>query len=138
MTLCLTIFISYACHTISRKIIKFNILLLTTSFVVKLIWLILYVNNLWNPAHNYDFPVMSGAYLKISLSFVFLSQVTVLALIYYFLTQMHINEMEVYTITLGSKFIYMQSGSNLQGTAKDPLGTALQHVFNPNVLPESR
>lgn len=138
MTLCLTISISYACHTTNRKIIKLYILLLTTSFVVKFIWLILYVNNLWNPAHNYDFPTMNGAYLKISLFFVFLSQITVLVLIYYFLTQMHINEMEVYTITLGSKFIYMQSGSNLQGTSKDPLGAALEHVFNPNVPPESR
>jgi hypothetical protein len=53
MTLCLVILTGYAFQSISRKIIKFNLVLLGFSFVYSIIWLILYTVPLWSPRQNY-------------------------------------------------------------------------------------
>ena len=73
MTLCMVVLIGYAMEAINRKIIKMNILLLTASFIINFIWLIIYIDKLWDPSHNYDFPVMNRTYLKLSIFLVFLS-----------------------------------------------------------------
>ena len=91
MTLCMVLLIGYGMEAVNRKIIKLNALLLAASFFINFIWLILYIDKLWDPSHNYDFPVMNRTYLKLSIFLLFVSEFLKLTLCYYCLTQSHIN-----------------------------------------------
>jgi len=53
ITLCLLVLSGYAFESISRKIIKLNLVLLSFSFVYDIIWLAIYTGPMWNPNKNY-------------------------------------------------------------------------------------
>lgn len=81
---------------------------MTISFVIDFIWLILYTDNLWNPSKNYDYSIKNVVYLKLSIFFVFVTQIMKIALCYYFLSQLQIQEKEVFIVPIGTKNLYMQ------------------------------
>jgi hypothetical protein len=91
MTLCLVILVGYAFQTVGRKIIRLNLVLLAISFGISCLWLILYLGALWAPRTNYDYPISTANYLRLSIILLFMAQLLKLLLIYYYLTQMQIN-----------------------------------------------
>ena len=46
--------------------------------------------------------------------------------------------MEVYTIYIGSKTIFLQNDPHIHDKSKDPLGSALRYLFNPDANPEKQ
>lgn len=72
MTLCLVIVMGYVLQTVSRKIVRLNLMLLTASLCLELLWLGLYSGSLWNPPKNYEYPRMATIYLRCSICLVVL------------------------------------------------------------------
>ena len=109
ITVCLVILVSFGFKTISRKIVKFYIAVLFGSILIDVIWLVLYTSIWWSVGNHYQQPQFLQGYLHFSIFMVILTQFVKLILIYFYLTQVRISEVEVFSIKIQDKTLAFQT-----------------------------
>jgi hypothetical protein len=76
---------------ISRKIIKFNLLLLTFCTVFDILWLTIQTSKTWYLPENYELPGMVSNYLKFSIILMIICVGLRVGLFYFYLSQFHLD-----------------------------------------------
>lgn len=84
------ILLQFSMQTISRKMVKLNLILLSLCSALDVLWFILYTWKLWYLPWAYDFPFMASNYLKFTIVIMVFCFCLRATLFYYYLSQYHI------------------------------------------------
>lgn len=129
----LAIISQFAFKIISRKLVKFNLLILAGASLIDLLWLIIQTGNAWYPPSNYELSGNISTYLKFSVVMIISGFCLRVVLVYFYLTQFHMDEYQIYTVKIFGKELNIQREAEPYTPNKNPLSMMLEPFFNKAV-----